>query len=124
MISAGEIESAYKHLIKIEEDLFEATEEEINARIYFDSLNSIDPKFRGPDFFDEKMARLKELEAAEKNKRCVMHLHRMAKWGIQRNKDLLECWRLEHMPDEYGEAEIYDIATVAANNARSRKMRA
>jgi hypothetical protein len=123
MITEKDIESAYANMRKSEDGMFEATEEEIQARIMLDSLKAINVRFREPKFDEEWSKREDAWKQAEHNKRVAIHMHRMAKMEVQKNKDLLDFANLNanNIPDHYSEANSYDEADVAARNLKIAK---
>ena len=123
MIQEKDIESAYENMRKSEECMFEATEEEIQARLMLESLKAINVQFRAKDYNEEWDKREEAWKQTEHDKRVAVHMHRMAKWEVQKNKDLLDFMNLkeEALPDHYSEATGYTESNIAARNLKIAK---
>jgi len=125
MITEKDIKSAFENMRKAEECMFEATEEEIQARLMLESLKAINPQFREPKYAEEWDKRETAWKAAEHDKRVAIHMHRMAKWEVQENKDLMDLASLrdDKLPDHYSESDAgsYADSDVAARNLKTVK---
>lgn len=124
MITEKDIKSAFENMRKAEECMFEATEEEIQARMMLESLKAINPQFRAPDYDEEWNKREESWRTAEHDKRVAIHMHRMAKWEVQENKDLMDFANLkwDKLPDHYSESDgAYSDSDIAARNLKIAK---
>jgi hypothetical protein len=124
MIQEKDIESAYENMRKSEECMFEATEEEIQARLMLESLKAINVQFRAKDYNEEWDKREAAWTQAEHNKRVAIHMHRMAKLEIQKNRDLVDFMELEsdRLPDHYSEQDGgYSDSDIASRNLKIAK---
>ena len=124
MIQEKDIESAYENMRKSEECMFEATEDEIQARFMLESLKAINVQFRAKDFDEEWDKREGAWKQAEHDKRVAIHMHRMAKLEIQKNKDLLDLASLkcDDLPNHYSEStSSYEDSNIAARNLKIAK---
>ena len=121
MINQIEIESAYENMRRAEEARYEAAEEEIQARMMCESLKAIDVKFRKPDWQDEWDKREAAWLQAEHNNRVAIHMHRMAKWELLKNRDLLDLAKLDESRSTLPEYDEYQDSDAAVRNLKSVK---
>lgn len=122
MLTETEINSAYENMRRAEEARYEAAEEEIQARMMCESLKAIEVKFRKPDWQEEFNKREAAWWEAEHNQRVAIHMHRMAKWEILKNRDILDLVQFGEDRESISGDESYNDSDIVARNLKSIKV--
>lgn len=124
MISVDDIFSAYANLIEYEKKLYEATENEIQALILFESVKFLVSQKnpgRSPKSDPEYQLRETELNRAQAEKRLAVHLHRVAKLEVQKYSDIVRLLEVDESGIDEVDSHPYDQADLVARNFRSRQ---
>jgi hypothetical protein len=124
MISEQDIESSYAHVMDREQKLFEASEAELKARALLKSLDGIRPyqndDAKNKSLEEERTERLHALVDAEDERRLAVHLHKMAKWEVQKIGDIARLMDASaYFTSSAQEDEV--VADMAARNIRPRR---
>lgn len=124
MISEKDIESAYAYVMEREQKLFEASEAELKARALLKSLDGIRPyqndDEKNTSLQEERAERLSAVVDAEDERRLAIHLHKMAKWEVQKIGDIARLMDSSaYFASSAQEDEV--VADMAARNIRPRR---